>query len=365
MSEDAMRRLVSVAALAAALGCSEAPEVTSKGQDPAGTGSGGDFNLKIPEQGTGSGNSGNNPAANSPTEATNCGLRKLDLQRIPAELLVVLDRSGSMMQPIAPNMTATRWPEVAGALDQVIQRTQAGIHWGLKLYPTDLQCGVGQGVNVQPALNSHNSIMNVVQRSTPVPGRGATPTQVAVRNATGFMGARQTPNPKYLLLATDGLPNCFTNDPRAGAQDVEGAIKSIADAAAAGLPTFVVGIATAGTEAHQTLNQMAIMGGRPRDNQTRYYPVSSREELVGILDTIAGQLASCTFSLDPPPPVPENIAVEVDGKRVAQDTTQQNGWSYGPGNRSLQIFGPVCDQLKSGAKKTVQIIYGCPGQVIP
>jgi hypothetical protein len=126
----------------------------------------------------------------------------------------------------------------------------------------------------------------------------------------------------------------------------------------------VVGIATAGTEAHETLNEMASKGGRPRNDPTRYYPVSSRDELVAALESITGQIASCTFPLQPPPPMPDNVAVEIDGRRVQRDPTQMNGWNYGPDNRTVVLFGAVCEDLKAGAAKNVQILYGCPGQLI-
>ena len=50
----------------------------------------------------------------------------------------------------------------------------------------------------------------------------------------------------------------------------------------------------------------------------------NRDELVAALEAITGQIASCTFPLNPPPPVPNNVAVEVDGMRVARDPNQ--GW---------------------------------------
>jgi hypothetical protein len=112
------------------------------------------------------------------------------------------------------------------------------------------------------------------------------------------------------------------------------------------------------------LNQMADKGGRARTGATKYYPVASRDELVTALETITGQIASCTFPLTPIPPVPENVAVEIDGQRIAHDTTQMNGWNYGPQNKSLILYGAICDSLKAGTAKNVQILYGCPGVTI-
>jgi hypothetical protein len=60
--------------------------------------------------------------------------------------------------------------------------------------------------------------------------------------------------------------------------------------------------------------------------------------------------------------VPDNVAVEVDGVRIARDSSQ--GWQYGPGNTTVVLNGAVCDRLKAGTAKNVQIIFGCPGVVI-
>jgi hypothetical protein len=146
--------------------------------------------------------------------------------------------------------------------------------------------------------------------------------------------------------------------------DAAGAIASVGAAATAGFPTFVVGIATSGTDANDTLNQMAVSGGRPRNDATKYYPVASRDELVTALQMITGQIASCTFPLDSQPPVPDNVAVEIDGQRVARDPGQMNGWNYGPGNSSVILYGTPCDNLKAGRAQNVQILFGCPGMLI-
>ena len=114
------------------------------------------------------------------------------------------------------------------------------------------------------------------------------------------------------------------------------------------------------------MNMMATAGERPRaDPATKYFPVASRTELIAALEQITGQIACCTFPLNPPPPVADNVAVEVDGVRIGRDTNQQNGWNYDANGRSIVLFGEVCDRLKMGTARDVQILYGCPGAIIP
>lgn len=85
------------------------------------------------------------------------------------------------------------------------------------------------------------------------------------------MSARNTPNPKVLLLVTDGQPNC----PEGGGNgdDVDPAIAAVGASFANNVPVFVVGIATTGGEAHETLNAMATAGGYPRKDAMSMAPL--------------------------------------------------------------------------------------------
>ena len=69
-------------------------------------------------------------------------------------------------------------------------------------------------------------------------------------------------NPKFILLATDGQPNC----PASGdtnSDDSAAAIQVVADAYRAGVPTFVVGIGTL-SSTEVVLDALARAGGHPR-----------------------------------------------------------------------------------------------------
>src|SRR5207302_1728119 len=122
---------------------------------------------------------------------------------------------------------------------------------------------------------------------------GATPTTGAIKAAVNFyMGSVDSNgHPKYLLLATDGEPNCSS-----GSNDSAAAEQAIADAATAGIHTFVVGIGTGnGNEA--VLTQMAMNGKEPNmtAGQKPYYEVSSTADLTTALNKITGQLISCSY----------------------------------------------------------------------
>jgi hypothetical protein len=308
-----------------------------------------------------------------PSGDMNCGVKRHSLEKRPADLLLVLDRSGSMVDTVpdpATGMGVEKWGATVGALDAVLQATQAQVSWGLKLYPVGGdQCNVADAPEVPVAAANHAAVLASINSMPAMRDGGSTPTQAAVRKATAVFQNTPSPNNRFLLVATDGEPNCGMGGGGGGGggrgrSDRAGAVAAVADALKAGIPSFIVGIATAGSDAHDTLNMMADAGGRPRNDATKYYPVASRAELITALEVITGQIASCTFPLDTPPPVVDNVAVEVDGTRLARDNPA-SGWSYGPNNRSIVLNGEVCERLKAGTAKDVQILYGCPGAVIP
>jgi hypothetical protein len=297
-----------------------------------------------------------------PSENMNCGGRKLELAPQPAELLLLLDRSGSMLENLherGSGRFVQKWSEVVGALDVVVQTTQAGVAWGLKLFPHPDACAVPEGMTVPVAPHNHAAILHAVRNNPATDGRGSTPTEEAIRKAGAALRVSPSPASQYLLLATDGLPTCHPGG-RVPEAARAGAVAAVAELRGAGIPVFVVGIATLGSDAHATLNQMAETGGRARMDPTRYYSVASRGELVSALETITGQIYACTFPLVPAPPVPDNVTVEVDGVRLARDREHRDGWDYGEDHRSLLLHGPACNAVKASGNHRVQILYGCP-----
>ncbi len=302
------------------------------------------------------------PVGPPPSDQMNCGLNRIELQARPGQLLLVLDRSGSMAQQLGPQQPVEKWGETVKALDAVLASTEAVLPWGLKLYPLGAVCAVPADLTVPIAASNRAAILEAVNRNRPYIDGGATPTRDAILKAVENLKAQPTMLSPHLLIATDGIPNC--NGVVGNPPDPDGAVQAVEAAAAAGIPSFVVGIATAGTDAHETLNRMAVAGGRARNDAVKYYPVGSRDELVAAFTSISSAVAACTFPLANRPPVPDNVAVEVGGQRIAPDPARANGWYYGPGGMSIVLAGPACDKVKDRSVE-VKIIFGCPNQPIP
>jgi len=320
----------------------------------------------------GAGNGISGAAASTPSpDGSNCGLQQYGLQNVPPDMLIVLDRSGSMNQDAAGAMCdpttgcMQKWPQMSAGIDQVVMATQGGIRWGLKYFPDDeaaMSCAVGGPPAVMVAPMNYTAVHGSLSMTLANPD-GRTPTAAAVRSAATYLQGLTDPNPKYILLATDGEPNCAGGRGGTGS-DRAGAVAAVQMAAAAGIPVYVVGIGNVAASV-MTLNQMAAAGLRPKMGAEQYYPVSNTQDLVTALTTIGMQIASCSFGLGKVPPVPTNVGVYADGARIPQDPTHQNGWDYGAGMKSIELFGATCDAVKNMTTKNIQAIFGCPGMVIP
>jgi uncharacterized protein with von Willebrand factor type A (vWA) domain len=178
-----------------------------------------------------------------------------------------------------------------------------------------------------------------------------TPTTAAITVATAYLKTLDDGNKKFILVATDGEPNCGGNPVNLNTTDETGAANAAADALAAGFPVYVVGIGPS----LENLTQMAKAGGT-----TDYFPVSSPSDLVTALSSISKLVASCTFKSGSPPPDENNVAVYVNGQKVDQDAS--NGWTFGGGLQEINLNGEACAQMSRGDQADVQILFGCPGQ---
>jgi hypothetical protein len=306
---------------------------------------------------------GNTPSIDAGGEEK-CGEHRFDLERKPAELLLVLDRSASMKDaPDGASDKTPKWDLVVPAVNQVIQATDATISWGLKVFPEGdgdecVATGVTNRIDVE--LTAMNAAKVTGAISMTMPEGNGTPTGDAIAQGFKYLQSLTDANPKYMLLATDGEPSC----PKPSDSARPHAVQSISMAAAAGVHTFVLGVATTKKSATSILNDMAIAGLEPRDDDpnplaSRFYLANSRDQLVTALQLITGQISGCTFSWDEPPPVPENIAVKVGGVKAPHDP--KDGWEYSSSDHTgVEVRGSWCEKIKTTASNRVEIVFGCP-----
>jgi von Willebrand factor type A domain-containing protein len=309
-----------------------------------------------PGSGGAGGTGGSGGGIDNTPDALNCGVENFALQPgLPPDLMIVLDRSGSMSDPPGSG-GASKWMQVTGALNATVMQLQSQIKFGLEYFPTDSDCAVASpDVPVGP--NSGAAIAASIATHMP---DGLTPTADAIHNAAVSLMSVGDQNPKYILLATDGDPTCDATYETSTSDDAMDAGRAVSEAATAGVHTFVVGVAT-DTTSEATLNDLAMRGMEPRPNgPPYYYLVTNQQDLVTTINMIAGQIISCSFMLQMVPPYPDEVTITANGQTVPRDPTHMNGWDYGPGMNSIQFYGSYCQSLQNGMVMNVMAVFGCP-----
>lgn len=295
-------------------------------------------------------------------------------------IIILMDMSGSMTEG-----TPTKYEQTADAVTSVVTQLEtagAPIWWGLIFFPTDGDCAVDPSTLVAPAAGNATTISTTITGTSP---GGNTPAHKAVKaGADYYAGLGDDGRAHYLLIATDGQPNCDPTAPvipkgcdpanpiNCAANEIcqpipflggmcvpaDGgpATAAITEAAAAGVKTYVIGIDLDGVNA--TMNKMAEAGGTARAGTTKYYPVADQAEMVSALENITEQIISCTFEFDYVTDL-QYVSVTVGGAGVSRDPTHANGWDIDQNARTLTFYGDTCTALQTNPE-TVHVVVGCP-----
>jgi len=373
--------------------------------------------------GTGNGTSGstsstgglNNKPEECPAipELSACGMAQQTADIKVVNMMLVVDKSGSMSD--APRAgDDSKWVSLGTALKSALGEVKEQMNLGLILYPFDpakgamqtgVVCEVGDGaaavsVPVGPGIQTVDSIVRIVQDTQP---SGGTPTAAALKAALNYFttgaGATMAGN-RYVLLATDGGPNCnLTNtsckdDPSLCTANLDAqnpaatvtcsrpnccitanntlrselcldngaVVDAITKLKDAGVTTYVVGIP--GTEVYSAyLDQFAEASGQiSPTGPKKYYAVSADGGVASLTETFRGivtQLVhTCDIPLDPQPDDPKFVNVAIDCELKTQDDPAA-GWEIVGGN-TLHLKGATCERVLTSGVKRVDLYYGCP-----
>jgi von Willebrand factor type A domain len=320
-----------------------------------------------------SGQTGANPPAapgsvSAPSgEGVGCEAHVVMGTRATPDMLIVLDRSGSMNPDNNDDMT-DRWGGSRMALIDVTANFGDKVRFGLMTFPgarssnnnnnDDAQCAPGMldvpiGLNAGPAIASTLQMMNA---------DGRTPTAAALQAALPIIGGvapapDQTVPPKYVLLVTDGDPNC--GDGGGGGRGGGGrdnaarmqTIAAIEALAAAGVKTYVVGYQTAGSDFVDQLDRMAAAGAT---GETMHRSVASGADLNATFSEIASNVISCSYQLGMPVNDPSKVLVRVSGRgRNINDAA--DGFRIEQDKRTITLTGKACEEVRQGAAFAVQV----------
>lgn len=299
--------------------------------------------------------------------AVPCRAGTFTLRRANPALLFVIDRSRSMLQSMPNSNGRSRWRVLIDALASTLPPVDTSLEIGALIFPTrdggeSASCRVAGQPELLPALNHVEPLLTALRSSAP---SGSTPTADAIAAAAASLRAiRAARTARALVLATDGAPDCNSDlDPltctcvegarsctAARCLDDERTLQRIQDAAALGLPTYVVGLQDPTVSAFSVaaLDAMARAGGRPRLGGAHdYYAGSSEAELEAALTRIRDEVGSCTYLTSSVPDEEGTIAVHVNGVALGFDERGETGWRWvARNNGELLLAADACALLQ-------------------
>ncbi len=312
-----------------------------------GTGSsGGETGYDLPRFDVGFGTAGGAPPTCEP----------IDFEVIPTipQVGLVLDASGSMNGPTTyEGQNMSRWSAVVNGVADLVDATSDRVHYGALYYPTDNYCGVG-GVALPVGPNDTAAVLGSI------PGAndwvtGNTPAYAAVETMFAHLQQVADGRPQAMVLLTDGVPGCANSD-KVG--DI------IGQAAAAGIPTYVMGFSDGnnGGIDPQALDAWAKAGGTSSGGFYDFYDVADGDAVAAAFDQIITDAIPCTLPLPMPATADQADFVEVRvGGTEWPEVDGCNGlpgWTWSKEFEEITLCGSACTQLKQ--TKVASVTFACP-----
>ncbi|MFO0597730.1 MAG: adventurous gliding motility lipoprotein CglB [Myxococcaceae bacterium] len=350
-------------------------------------------------------------------------------KRLKPNVMLLVDNSGSMLLPtnpsasgcpagcgssssnLCPGTCPTRVSELKSAMGTFLQSSGTIARLGVTVFPTDSLCKPASNIDVplpapattddgtDPTLTATAASVNTrIQALSPT---GGTPTGLSLEflGTVGSLTDNNDFRDDFVLLLTDGLPNCNDSNANAlcgcgatctamqtsscacttstctgalcakGCLDQDATVQKVRDLRLKGIRTIVVGFGadTASGSGPLVLNAMAKEGGFAREcpngtdaecgsNNTcntatkvcnsAFFQAANGAELAAALRKIseAFQGDPCVFTLSAHPSDPRYLSVVIDNQSVAAGPTT---YSYDFNTNKVTFNGDLCTRLKT------------------
>jgi hypothetical protein len=324
-----------------------------------------------------------------------CAASTVTAKRAPANVLFVVDRSGSMNCNPPPITTSqaceltpttadpskpTKWSITRDALKAAIAGMPPTNSAGLTYFNVDDDCAAQATPNVPVKLVDAAHLMLLSQSLDNVTPGGNTPIVGGVTLGYQYLHTNTFVGREFLVLIADGAETCAP-DQKAGFLAT-----TVPNAAAVGIKTFVIG-APGSEPSRSFLSQIAFAGqtsrtptcthsATPPDVGDCHFDLTSSTlnlatELNKALEAISKEALSCEYD------VPQAEAGVVDPGRVnvvykpagaAEQTIPQDnttgcatadGWQYSADRQRIVLCGAACTKVKTDETGSISIQLGC------
>ena len=314
------------------------------------------------------------------SEGTVCGEIEVSTDRVIPNIMVIVDRSGSMRFDFEgdceflgsgcpssgtpnPDFSESRWDSVQDALvgsNGLIRRLDSIARFGLTFYwkpgenspsmSDGAACAITDGIAITQSLDNANAIAGLFSANAP---SGYTPTAEAVQTITDSLVASPPPEgPTLYLLATDGVPNGCDEDDEG--IDRINSVAAVARAFDLGIETFVLGVSF--DDAH--LQDLAN-AGRGVAADAPLWTADNVSELEAALEQIVVQNLPCTVRLTDGTIDTSRACdgrVRLDGELLDCENAQR-GWRAVDGN-TVELQGSACTDWRAGSA-ALEALFPC------
>lgn len=344
----------------------------------------------------------------SPNDSTSqpdaCAATKIEASIKPANILFLIDRTGSMNCNPPPTQTTaecdvspkakdsaqdSKWKITRDAFIAALSDLKATTPTpsvGMALFNSDDYCGAPAQPNVDVSVLEDTQLNTFVLTLKAVIPKGDTPIVGTTMGAFQFMATHSYVGNKFVVILTDGKETCDV-------ANKDFLVTKAEEATWVGIRTFVLG--APGSEGERAfLSRIAFAGGTASSatcDHTNADPTVGdchidmtkpntvfKDELKAALEKVSGAALSCEIDVpadDGGKADPNKVNVKYESgtgttttipKDEAHpcDSTNQ-GWQYTDSTKTkIVVCGATCDTIKADPKGSLSVELGCD-TVIP
>ncbi|MEZ4453368.1 MAG: VWA domain-containing protein [Nannocystaceae bacterium] len=280
-----------------------------------------------------------------------CGGDSFELTKLPPNMMIVLDRSGSMDGDVQ-NSNKSRWEVAKDAIFTLTTQFNDDIRFGLVTYSAcELLKKCTAGKVVVPILDKAASIIMDFLASKGLSylcnsGMSETSTGNTLQALVGNPTLQDPMRGNAILLITDGNENDDCKDNTDGAKAASALFQQPIP-----VKTYAVGFSDG---IIGSLANIATNGGTDQP-----YNANDPQSLQEALNAIAANAASCDFVLNTVPDDPSKIHVFFNDNPAEIPNDPNNGWTYDPNTNTIHFHGDACKALQDGVVIDIDVVFGC------